>query len=98
MFGGTGTVAVVAQKTGRHFIHIDISQKYCEITEQRLEIARMLQELPMSVGRIGRKSKIIYRSYSKGENNDQKEKPENIPQPLLLEKRASYKAKKTKKK
>ena len=54
MYGGTGTVAVVASKTGRHFIHIDISQKYCEITERRLEVARMLQELPISVGRTGR--------------------------------------------
>ena len=98
MFGGTGTVAVVAQKTGRHYIHIDISQKYCEITEQRLEIARMLQELPISVGRTGRKSKIIYHSYSKAESNDGKRKPEKMPQNRLLEKRASYITKKTKKK
>jgi CheY-like chemotaxis protein len=36
-FGGTGTVAVVAKRTGRHFIHIDVSQKYCQIAAQRLE-------------------------------------------------------------
>ena len=35
-FGGTGTVAVVAKKTGRHFIHIDVSRKYCQIATQRL--------------------------------------------------------------
>ena len=35
-FGGTGTVAVVARKTGRHFIHIDVSRKYCQIAAQRL--------------------------------------------------------------
>jgi DNA modification methylase len=35
-FGGTGTVAVVAKKTGRHFIHIDVSRKYCQIAAQRL--------------------------------------------------------------
>jgi len=35
-FGGTGTVAVVAKKTGRHFIHVDISKKYCQIAAQRL--------------------------------------------------------------
>lgn len=35
-FGGTGTVAVVAKKTGRHFIHVDVSKKYCQIATQRL--------------------------------------------------------------
>jgi len=37
MFGGTGTVAVVAQKTGRHFVHIDISEEYNNIANRRLE-------------------------------------------------------------
>ncbi len=36
MFGGTGTVAVVALRTGRNFIHIDISKEYCNIAEQRI--------------------------------------------------------------
>jgi len=36
MFGGTGTVAVVAARTGRHYIHIDVSEEYCEITRNRL--------------------------------------------------------------
>ncbi len=35
-FGGTGTVAVVAKKTGRHFIHVDVSKKYCQIATRRL--------------------------------------------------------------
>jgi DNA modification methylase len=35
-FGGTGTVAVVAKKTGRHFIHVDVSKKYCRIAAERL--------------------------------------------------------------
>ena len=35
-FGGTGTVAVVAKKTGRHFIHVDVSKKYCQIAAERL--------------------------------------------------------------
>jgi len=59
MFGGTGTVAVVAQQTGRHFIHIDVSKRYCQIAEQRLEIAKMLQELPLPVSRIGKKVQLI---------------------------------------
>ena len=36
MFGGTGTVATVAKKTERNFIHIDISEEYCNIAKQRL--------------------------------------------------------------
>lgn len=35
-FGGTGTVAAVAAKTGRHFVHIDLSAKYCRVTRDRL--------------------------------------------------------------
>jgi DNA modification methylase len=35
-FGGTGTVAVVAKKTCRHFIHVDVSKKYCQIAAARL--------------------------------------------------------------
>ena len=37
MFGGTGTVAVVAQKTDRKFIYIDISPEYCKTAEKRLK-------------------------------------------------------------
>lgn len=36
MFGGTGTVALVAHKTNRKFIHIDISKEYCENAKKRL--------------------------------------------------------------
>jgi site-specific DNA-methyltransferase (adenine-specific) len=37
MFGGTGTVALVAQRTDRHFIHIDVSKSYNEVAEKRLK-------------------------------------------------------------
>ncbi|MEK9174361.1 MAG: DNA methyltransferase, partial [Patescibacteria group bacterium] len=37
MFGGTGTVATVAAKTGRNFIHIDVSPQYCKIAKDRLD-------------------------------------------------------------
>jgi len=40
MFGGTGTVAVVSHKTGRHFIHIDISEQYNKVAKERLEVIR----------------------------------------------------------
>lgn len=35
-FGGTGTVAAVARRTGRHFVHLDLSRKYCEIAAERV--------------------------------------------------------------
>ena len=35
-FGGTGTVAGVAARTGRHYVHLDLSKKYCEIAAARL--------------------------------------------------------------
>jgi len=36
MFGGTGTVAVVAVRSNRQFIHIDISEQYCNVAEKRV--------------------------------------------------------------
>jgi site-specific DNA-methyltransferase (adenine-specific) len=35
-FGGTGTVAAVAAKTGRRFVHLDLSRKYCEIAAEQV--------------------------------------------------------------
>jgi DNA modification methylase len=35
-FGGTGTVATVAARTGRHYVHLDLSQKYCSIAAERV--------------------------------------------------------------
>ncbi len=37
MFGGTGTVAAVAAKTSRKFLHIDVSPQYCAIAKDRVE-------------------------------------------------------------
>jgi DNA modification methylase len=35
-FGGTGTVAVVAKRYDRHFVHMDLSRKYCAISAERI--------------------------------------------------------------
>ncbi len=35
-FGGTGTVAAVAKRLGRHYLHIDLSEKYCRAAEARV--------------------------------------------------------------
>ncbi len=37
MFGGTGTVATIATRTGRNFVHIDISPQYCKVASDRVE-------------------------------------------------------------
>jgi DNA modification methylase len=39
MFGGTGTVAAVARRTGRHFLHIDTSPEYCARALERVRHA-----------------------------------------------------------
>ena len=36
MFGGTGTVAAVARRLGRHYLHIDASEEYCRIARARV--------------------------------------------------------------
>ncbi len=36
-FGGTGTVAAVARRYNRHYVHIDISKRYCAIAAKRVE-------------------------------------------------------------
>ncbi|NUN93885.1 MAG: site-specific DNA-methyltransferase [Verrucomicrobiae bacterium] len=35
-FGGTGTVAAVAARTRRHFVHLDLSEKYCAVAAERV--------------------------------------------------------------
>ncbi|MCI4334372.1 MAG: site-specific DNA-methyltransferase [Thermoplasmata archaeon] len=37
MFGGTGTVAAVARREGRHFVYIDRSAEYCEQALARIQ-------------------------------------------------------------
>ena len=36
-FNGAGTTTLVANKTGRNYLGIDISQEYCDIAEQRIK-------------------------------------------------------------
>ena len=38
-FCGSGTICVAAKMLGRHYIGIDISEKYCEIARKRIEAA-----------------------------------------------------------
>jgi DNA modification methylase len=36
MFGGTGTVAAVARRLGRHYLHVDRSAEYCRLAASRI--------------------------------------------------------------
>jgi site-specific DNA-methyltransferase (adenine-specific) len=45
-FGGTGTVAAVAARTDRHFVHLDLSRKYCDIAAQRIAGELRQMKLP----------------------------------------------------
>ena len=47
MFGGTGTVAAVARRLGRHYVHIDSSEEYCA-----LAAARIAASVPPPVFRV----------------------------------------------
>jgi DNA modification methylase len=49
-FGGTGTVATVAKRFDRHFVHMDISRKYSEIAAKRVaaEARPLLEEVRIS--------------------------------------------------
>lgn len=91
MFGGTGTVAVVAYKSGRHFIHIDISPKYCEIAAKRLELARVEKELPLSVSRTGKQVKVSFIFNTKVEAEPKRTAKQKQPQ--LLEPSPTYETK-----
>lgn len=42
-FNGAGTTTVVAKKTGRRYLGIDISQEYCDTAEKRIEEAECVQ-------------------------------------------------------
>ena len=49
-FGGTGTVAAIAKRHGRHFVHMDISKKYSAIAVERVaaETRPLLDDAPAS--------------------------------------------------
>jgi len=52
MFGGTGTVAAVARRTGRHYLHIDASREYCESAAERVRAVRPPKEAPIPAPKV----------------------------------------------
>jgi len=59
-FGGTGTVAAVAKRTGRHFISIDHSREYCGLAQKRVD--------GIAFGADGRRATSAARRTSKAAN------------------------------
>ncbi len=53
MFGGTGTVAAVARRLGRHYLHIDASEKYCKIAAERVRLAVPPSDAPIPLPPVG---------------------------------------------
>ena len=53
MFGGTGTVAAVARRLGRHYLHIDTSAEYCALAEERVRRATPPPDAPIPPPRAG---------------------------------------------
>jgi DNA modification methylase len=47
MFGGTGTVAAVARRLGRHYLHIDSSDEYCRSALDRIRAATPPRAAPI---------------------------------------------------
>ena len=47
MFGGTGTVAAVARRLGRHYLHIDASHDYCRLAADRVRRAVPPSDAPI---------------------------------------------------
>ncbi|HTW54974.1 MAG TPA: site-specific DNA-methyltransferase [Thermoplasmata archaeon] len=47
MFGGTGTVAAVARRLGRHYLHIDVAEEYCRLAAERVAAATPPADTPI---------------------------------------------------
>ena len=47
MFGGTGTVAAVARRLGRHYVHIDSSEEYCRSAAARVSAVASPADAPI---------------------------------------------------
>ena len=54
MFGGTGTVAAVARRLGRHYLSIDSSAEYCALAARRVAAA-----IPPAGAEIGPPGRIL---------------------------------------
>ena len=60
-FGGTGTVAAIARRHGRHFVHMDISKKYSAIAAERVaaETRPLLEEVTPKDGEDSQEEQLL---------------------------------------
>ncbi len=58
MFGGTGTVAAVARRLGRHYLHIDSSEEYCRAAAERVASVMPPADAPIPPPRLDRAAPI----------------------------------------
>lgn len=78
-FNGAGTTTLVAKRTGRRYLGIDISQEYCKIAENRLEnenIKDFSKELDEKLALVGRDKSLKER----GEDPKNKKKKKSSSQ------------------
>jgi len=64
-FNGAGTTTLVAERTGRKYIGVDISEEYCKIAEERLEtetIKDFSRELDEKLRLLGKDKSLKERS------------------------------------
>ena len=51
-FNGAGSTAVACYETGRKYVGVELSEKYCEITKNRIKNTRPLRELDIFAGEM----------------------------------------------
>ena len=67
-WNGVGTTTLVAKETGRKYIGIDISQKYCDIAEKRIDTEKLKNfsgELDNKLKLLGKDKSLKERGYNK---------------------------------
>jgi len=62
MFGGTGTVAAVARRCGRHYLHIDSSNEYCRLAAERVRGVTPPRDAPIPPPPLGDRFRLPRRS------------------------------------
>ena len=80
-FNGAGTTTFVAKETGRKYLGIDVSQKYCEIAEKRLmteKLKNFSDELDAKLKVLGKDQSLKERGETPDYKKPKKENKKNI--------------------
>jgi len=82
-FNGAGTTTLVAKETGRRYVGIDLSEKYCEIAEKRIETEKLKNfsdDLDSKLKVLGKDKSLKERGETP--NYKKKKKPNSIEIPF----------------